>query len=74
MRAACLTHLRHVALITELIIGEDCNHDALQHVFVITVCTSPHSGPSIALGTLWCSTHRRLPVCLNTYTHCLQFV
>lgn len=41
MRATCLTHLRHLAVITELMLGEDYNHEALHHVFVTTVCKPP---------------------------------
>ena len=47
IRDTSLTHLRHVALITELILGEDYNHEALQHVFVTTVCTSPTVVPAL---------------------------
>jgi len=75
IRDISLTHLRHVALITELILGEDYSHEALQHVFVTTVCTSPtavpalRSAPCRAQPTAGC-----LYVCLNAYTHRPQFV
>ena len=71
MRATCLTHLRHLGLITELILGEDYNQEAHHHVFVTIVCTSPTAVP--ALHSAPCGA-QPTAVCLNAYSHCPQFV